>query len=87
MQRSTAVLAAGYALAVPFTVYVPGYLRLWRRREPAVVGAQELGAVLITAAFVAKGNVPAAAFNALWSVGLPIALVLEGRKRARLSAP
>ncbi len=26
-------LLFGYVLAVPFTLFVPGFLRLWRRRE------------------------------------------------------
>jgi len=84
---SLAALAAGHLLAVPFTVYVPGFLRLWRRREPRVYAAAQLGAVLIAAGWAARGNVPAAAGNALWVGGLAVAYAAEGRKRAGLPKP
>ncbi len=80
---STAALVAGYLLAVPFTLYLPGFLRMWRRREPAVFAAAEVGALLITAGWAAKGNVPAAVFNGAWTVGFAAAYAAEGRKRAR----
>ena len=32
MTTADVLLVAGYATAVPFTVFVPGFLRLWRRR-------------------------------------------------------
>lgn len=83
---SSAVLLVGYVLAVPCTVFVPGFLRLWRRREPLVIAAAEAGAALIAVGWALKGNSPAAAFNGLWAVGLAVGLVLEGRKRAGLSA-
>jgi hypothetical protein len=76
-------LLFGYVLAVPFTLFVPGFLRLWRRREPEVFAVAEIGALIITAAWAAKGNAPAAVFNGLWTVGLAVAWTLEGRKRAR----
>ena len=80
---STAALVAGYALAIPFTVYLPGFLRMWRRREAPVFAAAQLGAVLITAGWAAKGNLPAAVVNGAWTVGFAAAYVAEGRKRAR----
>lgn len=83
MTPSTVALVAGYALAVPFTVYVPGFLRMWRRRDPAVFAAAQLGAVLVTVGWAAKGNVPSALVNAAWTVGFGAAYVLEGRKRRR----
>jgi hypothetical protein len=76
-------LLFGYVLAVPFTLFVPGFLRLWRRREVEVFATAEAGALLITLGWAAKGNVPAAVFNGLWTVGLAVAWTLEGRKRAR----
>lgn len=81
MTPSTVALVAGNVLAVPFTLFVPGFLRLWRRREPVVYAAAQGGALLITAAFAAKGNVPATVFNAGWFLGFGAAYTLEGRKR------
>ncbi len=83
MSRSTAALAAGYALAVPFSLYLPGFLRLWRRREPLVIASEEVGALLLVAGFAAKGRTAGVVVNAGWAVGLAAALALEGRKRAR----
>ena len=83
MTPSTATLIAGNVLAVPLTVYVPGFLRLWRRREPWAYAAAQGGALLITASFVAKGNAPAAVFNGGWLLGFGAAYALEGRKRSR----
>lgn len=83
MTPSTATLLSGYVLAVPFTLFTPGFLRLWRRREPWAYAAAQGGAVLITASFVAKGNVPAAVFNGGWLIGFGAAYALEGRKRSR----
>ena len=83
---SSAVLLVGYVLAVPFTVFVPGFLRLWRRREPLVIAAAEGGAALIALGWALKANSPSAVFNGLWAVGLAVALVAEGRKRASLGA-
>ena len=81
MTASTAALVAGYVLAVPFTVYVPGFLRMWRRREPAVFAAAEVGALLVTVGWAARGNVPSAVVNGAWTAGFAAAYALEGRKR------
>lgn len=86
VQTSTAVLATGYVLSVPFTLFLPGFLRLWRRREPWVFATAEVGAALVTAGWVMKGNPQSAAFNGAWTVGLAAAYAAEGRKRARLSS-
>ncbi|MBC7679472.1 MAG: hypothetical protein H7233_10870 [Pseudorhodobacter sp.] len=83
---STGLLLVGYVLAVPFTVFVPGFLRLWRRREPWVFVATEVGALLIAAGWAMQGGTGAAVFNAGFAVVLAIAYALEGRKRARLSS-
>ena len=83
MTPSTAVLVAGNVLAVPFTVFVPGFLRLWRRREPWAYAAAQGGALLITASFAAKGNAPATVVNGGWLLGFGAAYALEGRKRSR----
>ena len=56
-------LLFGYVLAVPFTVFVPGFLRLWRRREVEVFATAQVGALLVALAWAAKGNAAAAAFN------------------------
>lgn len=83
MSAADTALLFGYVLAVPFTVFVPGFLRLWRRREVEVFGTAQLGALLVAGAWAAKGSAPAAGANAAWFVGLTVAWVLEGRKRAR----
>lgn len=82
---STGLLLVGYGLAVPFTVFVPGFLRLWRRREPWVFVATEAGAVLIATGWALRGGTGAAVFNYGFAVVLAVAYALEGRKRARLS--
>jgi len=75
------VLVAGYALAVPFSVYVPGFLRLWRRREPLVVVAEELGVALICLGWTLRGDRTAVAINATWGVGLAAALALTRKRK------
>ena len=85
MSTADVVLLIGYVMAVPFTVFVPGFLRLWRRREPWAFLTAEVGALLIVLGWAVKGNLPAASFNALWLVGLAVAWVLEGRKRRTLA--
>ena len=82
---STGLLLVGYGLAVPFTVFVPGFLRLWRRREPWVFVATEAGAVLIATGWALRGGTGAAVFNYGFAVVLAVAYALEGRKRARPS--
>ena len=83
MSAADTALLFGYVLAVPFTVFVPGFLRLWRRREVEVFVTAQTGALVITLAWLAKGNAVAAGVNAAWLVGLTVAYVLEGRRRSR----
>lgn len=83
MTPASAALVAGYVLAVPVTVFVPGFLRVWRRREPLPYAAAQAGAVLIAAGWAARGNTVAAVGNAVWLVGFGAAFAAEGRKRAR----
>jgi len=83
MPPANAALVAGYVLAVPFTLFTPGFLRLWRRRERLAYASAQTGALLITAGWAAKGSVPQAVFNGGWLVGLGTAYALEGRKRSR----
>ena len=82
MSPADAVLLAGYGMAVPFTLFVPGFLRLWRRRETWVLLTAQAGALLIVLGWAAKGNVASAALNALWFLGLGVAWLREGRKQA-----
>ena len=81
---ATAALVVGYAAAVPVTLYTPGFLRLWRRREPWAYAAAQGGAALIVLGWAARGNLPSAAVNAAWAVGFGLAYAVEGRKRARV---
>jgi hypothetical protein len=82
MTTSTVLLVAGYALAVPVTLFVPGFLRLWRRREPLLYAAAQGGACLIIAGWLLRGSVPTAVINAAWLVGFGVAYAVEGSKRA-----
>ena len=84
-RTATAALVAGYAAAVPLTVFLPGFLRMWRRREPWAFATAEAGAALVTLGWALKGNLPSAALNGAWTVGFAAAYAAEGRKRARLS--
>ncbi len=81
MTPADVALLFGYVLAVPFTLFTPGFLRLWRRREIEVFALAQAGAALIAGAWLAKGNLPAAAVNATWFVGLTVAYVLAGRRQ------
>ncbi len=82
MPPANAVLVAGYVLAVPFTLFTPGFLRLWRRREKGAYAAAQGGALLITTGWAVKHNLPSAAINGAWLVGFGVAYALEGRKRS-----
>ncbi len=86
MHPSTVLLGAGYALAVPFTVFVPGFLRMWRRREPALFIAEELGVSLIIAGWALHGRRAGVVTNSVWGGGLAIAYAAEGVKRRRRGA-
>jgi hypothetical protein len=77
----TALLVIGYVLSVPFSIFLPGFLRLWRRREPALLVIEELGVAAIVAGWALRGERIPALLNAGWGVGLLVAWVREGRKR------
>lgn len=81
MSTADTALLFGYVLAVPFTVFVPGFLRLWRRREIEVFAVAQAGALVVALAWLAKDRPAAAAVNALWFLGFGAAYVLEGRRR------
>jgi len=83
---TTALLGLGYLLAVPFTVWLPGFKRLWRRREPLVFATAQLGAVLLAVGYARKHQPVGVLVNGGWAAGLTVAYVLEGIKRARSSA-
>lgn len=76
-------LLFGYVLAVPFTLFPPGFLRLWRRREVEVFVVAQFGGLAIALAWLTKGQLVAFAVNALWVAGLSVAYVLEGLRRAQ----
>lgn len=76
------LLVAGYVLAVPVTVFVPGFLRLWRRRERWAYACAQGGAALIVLGWALRGAWPSAALNALWLVGFGVHYAREGRTRA-----
>ena len=76
------LLVVGYALAVPVTLFLPGFLRLWRRREPVLYACAQGGALLTVLGWLLQGNAVAAAANAAWLVGFGVAYWREGRVRA-----
>ena len=78
---STALIVLGYLLAVPFTLFVPGFLRLWRRRELWVFAVAQVGALLLAIGFALNGSVVGALVNAGWAAGLTVAYVREGQSR------
>jgi hypothetical protein len=75
-------LVAGYVLAVPFTLWVPGFQRMWKRREPWAFATEQVGAALIVTGWSLKGNTPAAVVNAAWFLGFGAAYVAKGRRSA-----
>ena len=77
------LLVVGYVLAVPLTVFVPGFLRLWRRREPLLFTLAQAGAAAIVLGWALRGDLISAAVNAVWLAGFAAAYALEGRKRGR----
>ena len=79
MSASTALLVAGYVLAVPFTLFVPGFLRLWRRRERWAYACAQGGAALIATGWALRGDGASAAVNALWLLGFGAAYAWTGR--------
>ena len=81
MSAADTALLFGYVLAVPFTLFVPGFLRLWRRREVELFAVAQAGALLIAGGWLAKDRPGAAAVNLAWFLGLSVAYVLEGRRR------
>lgn len=87
MTGSGALLLIGYLLAVPFTLFPPGFLRLWRRREPWVFAVAQVGALLIVIGWALKGGTASALANGAWLAGLTAVYVREGRLRARAGGP
>lgn len=79
MTTADVVLLVGYVLAVPFTLFVPGFKRLWNRREPWAYAAAQGGALLIVIGWLRKDDVVSAAVNAVWMVGFGIAYARAGR--------
>ncbi len=81
-----ALIVSGYVLAVPFTVFTPGFKRLWRKRERWVFATEQTGAVLLAVGYGLKGSPVGALVNGGWAAGLAVAYVAEGRRRARAAS-
>ena len=77
---SVALLVAGYLLAVPFTLWVPGFRRMWKRREPWVFVVAQTGAALITLGWALEGRTASVVVNALWFFGFGAAWLWAGRR-------
>ena len=80
MSVADTVLLFGLVLVLPFTAFVPGFLRLWRRREIEVFLTAQTGAALVTAAALADGRHVLAAPAAAWLVGLTVAYARAGAR-------
>ncbi|MCA1713211.1 MAG: hypothetical protein LC789_16860 [Actinobacteria bacterium] len=68
-------------------MWVPGFRRVWRRREIGLYAAAQVGALLLVLGYGLRGSVVSAGVNLVWLVGFGIAYAYEGRVRARRSAP
>ena len=73
------LLVVGYVLAVPFTFFVPGFLRMWRRRERWTYACAQGGAALIVLGWALKENWLSAGVNLLWLLGFGFAYARGGR--------
>lgn len=72
-------LVVGYAMAVPFTLWVPGFRRMWKRREPWVFATEQAGAALIVAGWAVQGNTGAVLVNVVWFLAFGAAYTIKGR--------
>ena len=75
---ATSALVAGYAAAVPLTVFVPGFLRLWRRREVELLATVAVGLLVVALAWLGKGSAVLAALHVAGLVGLTSAWLRAG---------
>lgn len=73
----------GYALATPFVVWPPLFKHMWNRRDARLLAVQETGVALVVAGWAARGDTRAVGVNAAYGVGLAVAWVVAGRRRAR----
>lgn len=80
MSAADTALLFGYVLALPFTLFVPGFLRLWRRREIEVFLTAQAGAAVVAAGWLAKGQAVPAAVTGAWLVGLAVAYARAGSR-------
>ena len=79
MDAVDTALLFGYVLALPFTVFVPGFLRLWRRREVELLLLTLVGLAVVSAAWAADDRPLLGALHAAAFVGLAVAYVMSGR--------
>ena len=73
-------LLFGYVLVVPFTLFVPGFLRLWRQREVELLATVLVGLAVVTAAWAADGRAALAGAHAVLLAGLTVAWVRAGSR-------
>ena len=79
-------LLFGYVLVVPFTLVVPGFLRLWRRREVELLATVLVGLAVVTGSWLVRGNAPVAALHAAALVGLTVAWARSGKRQVGTTA-
>ena len=74
-------LLFGYVLVLPFTLFVPGWLRLWRRREVELLGTVQVGLFVLALAWLVKGVPLLASTHAVALIALAAVWVREGNRR------
>ena len=86
MSAVDTALLFGYVLVVPFTLVVPGFLRMWRRREVELLATVLVGLAVLTGAWLVRGSAPVAAVHAAALVALMVAWVRAGRRQVGTTA-
>ena len=86
MSAVDTALLFGYLLIVPFTLVVPGFLRMWRRREVELLATVLVGLAVVTVAWLARDAAAVAAVHAAALVALTVAWVRAGRRQVGTTA-
>lgn len=71
--------AVGYPVAI---VGIARLVPIFRERRTGWFVAEEAATAAIVAGWAIEGRTPAVAINSLWGLGLAVAWVITGRRRA-----